>query len=144
MRASDQIFSLAATIREYGNALVLKMLEEQGVRDLLPAHGAVLYALFTYGPLQMNVLAELIGRKKNTITSLVSTLGERGYCVREQSEDDGRVHRIRLTEKGESLRTIHAEISERVVSLAWEGISTKERESCAATLQKVIANLERE
>lgn len=103
-QSTDAVIALAAAVREQANAFLLRALAERGVTDLLPAHGAVLHALFRQGPLSMSALAEAIDRRKNTVTGLIKTLEERGYCRREPDPADARVQRIVLTARGEGLR----------------------------------------
>lgn len=141
MGAEDAIFAMAAAIREHGNALIAIALERRGVRDLLPAHGAVLQALFAENPLRMQVLARRIGRRKNTLTGLIDTLEARGYCRRERVASDGRGQWVALTDKGEAMRQTQADISEELLRIAWNGIDGSERRNCMATLRKVLQSL---
>ena len=53
------VIALIASIREQANLFLVRALSERGITDLLPAHGAVLNALFQRSPVQMNELAEL-------------------------------------------------------------------------------------
>ena len=76
-QSTDAVIALAAAVREQANAFLLRALAERGVTDLLPAHGAVLHALFRQGPLSMSALAEAIDRRKNTVTGLIKTLNSR-------------------------------------------------------------------
>lgn len=138
---ADSIIALAASIREQANGVILKALAERGVTDLLPAHGTVLHALFQQGPLPMGALARAIDRKKNTVTGLINTLEQRGYCRREPDPQDARVQRIALTARGESLRAVQAEISESLLRALWEGVSESEKEVCIRSLRKILHNL---
>ena len=81
----DDIIDLLSRIRERANQYICDELARRGITDLLPAHGAVLHALFKESPQPMSTLARRIGRKKNTVTGLVDTLQERGYCRRRPS-----------------------------------------------------------
>ncbi len=137
----DLIIFLAAAIRGQANVLILNSLAERGITDILPAHGAVLNALFERGPLQMNELAESIGRKKNTVTGLINTLEDRGYCRREPDPDDARAQLIVLTEKGESMRRVQHEVSADLLRKAWGGVSGQEQISCIQSLETVLHNL---
>lgn len=138
---AGSIVYLAASVREQANTLILKLLAGYGVGDLLPSHGAVMKALFERNPCQMGELADMTGRKKNTVTSLVSTLEERGYCRREASSQDARVQLVFLTDKGESLRQIQESVSEEILLRAWEGIDERDKDCCVATLTRVLENL---
>lgn len=138
---TDSIIALAAAIREQANALLIGALSKRGILDLLPAHGAVLHALFQQCPLPMGTLAEAIGRKKNTVTGLINTLEERGYCRRKSAPQDARMQMIVLTDKGEKLREIQAEISKELLQKTWKGFSEQEKNSCIHSLRKVLDNL---
>lgn len=136
------IFSLVSTIRDKVNILIAQALAEQGINDILPAHGAVLHALFMENPLSMGALATAIKRKKNTVTSLINTLEARGYCQRLTDPNDARVQLISLTPKAESLRKIQAAISTQLLETAWKNISAEEVTGCIRTLQSLLFNLE--
>jgi len=140
----NSVFALAAAIREQANSFIAGSLAARGITDLLPAHGAVLNALFQQSPLQMSTLAEAIGRKKNTVTSLINTLEERGYCRREPDPQDARAQLIALTAKGEAMRDIQAGISGELLRKAWSGLSEKETKACVRTLLRVLSNLKQE
>ena len=140
--SSDAIIALAALIREQANTYIVNALSSHGVDDLLPAHGAVLHALFEAGPLKMNELAERIKRKKNTVTGLISTLESRGYCRRETDPHDARAQVVLLTEKGESMRRIQHAISVDLLRLVWGDVGEAEKAACVKTLEKVLRNLQ--
>ncbi len=141
MLSEDAILAVCAAIRDRGNAVITAELERDGVRDLLPAHGSVLQALFKENPLRMQDLARRICRRKNTLTGLIDTLEARGYCRREKVASDGRGQWVALTDKGESMRQIQADISRNLLQIAWNGIDEHERLQCMETLRKVLMNL---
>lgn len=138
---SGSIIALASSIREQANEFIIEALAGRGVTDVLPAHGMVLNALFQRGPLQMSALAKAIGRKKNTVTSLINTLAERGYCRREQDPQDARAQFVALTDKGEALRAVQDEISAELLELVWRNIDESEMEACVTTLKSILHNL---
>ena len=135
------IIALAAAIREQANTLILRSLSERGITDILPAHGAVLHALFKQSPMQMNELAEHIGRKKNTVTGLITTLEDRGYCRRESDPQDARAQLVFLTEKGEAMRQVQDEVSVELLQKIWTGIDTRKQKMCVQCLEKILYNL---
>ena len=110
----DAIVSLISTVREHANAYIAAALAERGVKDILPAHGSVLYALLGHSPMQMSELATRIHRKKNTVTGLISTLERNGYCRREADPKDARAQLIYITEKTEALAPLMDEISQEL------------------------------
>lgn len=139
---STALFALASAVRGQANAHITEVLARHGITDILPAHGAVLHCLAQESPLQMSELAKRIDRKKNTITSVVRTLEERGYCKREICPNDARAQRVSLTEKGKKLVTIQENISPTILEKAWKGIPEEERNTCIQILAKVLHNLE--
>ncbi len=138
------IIALCAAVREQANAFILNTLAERGIADILPAHGAVLNALFKKSPLQMNELAENIGRKKNTVTGLIATLEERGYCRREPAPKDARAQLIFLTEKGEAMRRIQDEVSSELLRKAWGTMGEQEQTACVRGLETILRNLQQD
>lgn len=137
------LIALTAAIRERANECILNALAERGVEDILPAHGAVLHALFERSPLQMSALAERIGRKKNTVTGLIATLEDRGYCRREPDPRDARAQLVLLTEKGEAMRRIQEEVSAELLQKAWGVMGEEEQAACMRSLETVLHNLNR-
>lgn len=135
------IIALAAAIREQANTLILRSLSERGITDILPAHGAVLHALFKQSPMQMNELAEHIGRKKNTVTGLITTLEDRGYCRREPDPQDARAQLVFLTEKGEAMRQVQDEVSVELLQKIWTDIDTRKQKMCIQCLETILYNL---
>ena len=139
---TGSIIVLAALIRERANARISEALAGFGVTDILPAHGAVLRALFQRGSMPMSALASAIGRKKNTVTSLINTLEALGYCRREAHGQDARVQLVALTDKGEAMRDIQAKVSAELLHRVWAGIPEREGRACIETLRAVLRNLE--
>ena len=135
------IIAMVAAIREQANTLILSSLSDRGITDILPAHGAVLHALFKQNPMQMSELAEHIGRKKNTVTGLITTLEDRGYCRREPDPQDARAQLVFLTEKGEAMRQVQDEVSVELLQKIWTGIDTQKQKMCIQCLETIHYNL---
>ena len=141
LTGSDAVLALAAAIRKRGNVFISKALKRRGITDILPAHGAVLHALFAAGALRMQDIALRIGKRNNTVTGLINTLAARGYCRRETDKRDGRAQMISLTEKGERLRQVYEDISRDLRQRMWVGIPAEDRDACADTLEAILRNL---
>ena len=139
----DDIIDLLSRIREQANQHICDELARRGITDLRPAHGAVLHALFEESPQPMSTLARRIGRKKNTVTGLVDTLQERGYCLRRPSAQDARVQLVSLSDRGEALRQIQADISTALHRRIWQDIPPADQTACMAVLDSVLRNLAR-
>ena len=65
---TDRVISLISRVRELANKLIADQLDQRGVTGIVSSHGDILVQLYRNGPLPMNRLASLIGRKKNTLT----------------------------------------------------------------------------
>lgn len=141
---TGSIIALVSAIREQANTFILTSLAEKGIEDLLTAHGAVLNALFQKNPMLMSELAKRIGRKKNTVTGLINTLEDRGYCRREQDPDDARAQRILLTDKGESMRRVQRDVSDELLRKTWGNMKEQERAACVQSLATILQNLEQD
>lgn len=139
----DDIIDLLSRIREQANQYICDELARRGITDLLPAHGAVLHALFEESPQTMSTLARRIGRKKNTVTGLVDTLQERGYCQRRPSTQDARVQLVSLSDRGEALRHVQTDISTALHHRLWQDIPPADQAACMAVLDSLLRNLAR-
>lgn len=105
---------LAGLFRTRSNEFFIAELQRRGIEDLVPAHGDLFTHLFGGGSLTVTELAERTGRTKSTVSVLAGKLEKAGYLLREPDPRDARVLRLRLTEKGEALDKVFAEISEEL------------------------------
>lgn len=105
---------LAGLFRTRSNEFFVAQLHSRGIEDLVPAHGDLFTHLFGGRSLTVTELAERTGRTKSTVSTLAGKLEKAGYLLRESDPGDARLLRLRLTEKGESLDRVFAEISEEL------------------------------
>ena len=75
------------------------------------------------------------------MTSLIATLEDRGYCLRQTDPTDARVQLVFLSSRGEALRGIQASISEDLLRRAWAGVAPPDKTACMHVLESVLANL---
>jgi DNA-binding MarR family transcriptional regulator len=141
MKRNDT-FSLIAHARGAANDYLTRQLNSHGITGLVPTHGGILWALGRNGQMTMRELAEEIRRNKSTVTALVSKLEVQGYVERFPSGEDSRVTLVRLSEKGEDLRSIFGTISDTLMETGLKGISEEELESFRETLKRIITNFD--
>lgn len=134
MTATLSIFSNAAKLRALGNAFVIDSLEKVGLKGIVPSHGDLLKQLFDKKVCSMTELARSIGRTKSTVTVLVEKLEREGYVCRVPNESDSRGVLVQLTEKGLALKPVFEGISDGLVALVSQKLSTEE----AAILDKLL------
>ncbi len=129
------ILNYASRLREAGNAFILDELEKVGLKDIAPSHGIVMHLLFEAGELNMSELALRARRTKSTLTTLVTKLEKSGYVERLPDPTDSRGVKVRLTDKGKSLKPAFIAISDGLQNL----ILSKLTEDEAAQLEKLLA-----
>ena len=80
--------------------LEIRMSELTHGTDRLPYITILYMDLIGFNPgITSSQIAEMLGVTKATVTSTVNRLVEKGYVVRERSEDDGRVRNLRLSDR---------------------------------------------
>jgi DNA-binding MarR family transcriptional regulator len=139
--STEAIIHLAAQVRERANALIVSELERRGAAGLAPSHGAILAQLYRQGPLPMTRLARLIGRKKNTLTSLIAKLEALGYVASQPDPGDSRVRLIAPTAKALAFRRDFEEISRLLLDKAWGDMPRDQRQALVRGLEQVANNL---
>ncbi|RAX48308.1 MarR family transcriptional regulator [Arthrobacter sp. AQ5-05] len=99
----------------------------------------LLLALWVNGPLSPNEVARLAGMSKAAVSSLVTTLLNKGLLLREASPIDGRSVILHLTQAGTAdIRTAFQAQNERE-SLWAEALTQVEQETLVGLLEKVMA-----
>jgi MarR family transcriptional regulator, organic hydroperoxide resistance regulator len=138
---TDHVIDLVSRIREQAHARITTALARRGHAGLVPSHGSILARLYEQGPQPMGALAQAIGRRKNTVTSLVRKLEAAGYARRLNDPTDSRISLVALTEKGQAFRADFEAISTALLATVWGGMATSRRESLVAGLEEILANL---
>ncbi|WP_315900465.1 MarR family transcriptional regulator [Neobacillus bataviensis] len=130
--------SMVGKIRDAVNNLILTELNKQGVNGIAPSHGDILVCLYEKNRLSVKELAEKIHRTQPTVTVLIDKLQKLGYVERIKSWEDSRVTLIKLTEKGVQLEPIFHEISEKLNSVIYGGLTDTEKEQVEHLLEIIL------
>jgi DNA-binding MarR family transcriptional regulator len=138
---TDHVVALISRVREAANGLLCSEMARLGHTGLSPSHGGILGLLYERGPVPMGELAEGIGRKKNTVTTLVRTLVEAGYVSRKVSPLDSRVSIVSLTPKGHAFRADFEAISRSLLDTTWGDMEPGRRQDVVAALERMLGNL---
>ena len=133
--------NLISRIRHGLHKFLKTELDRAGLPGLVPSHGLILGCLYTEDQLPMNRIAQLIGRRKSTLTVLADKLERRGYIQREASAEDNRVRRVSLTAKGEEARAAFENISHAMHEKLWQGFSEEEKAQTMRLLHRMSDNL---
>lgn len=129
--------SLISRIHENSSRFLIKELEEEGIKGIVPSHGEILKILFDEQTCTMAELAKRIHRTKPTVTILVNKLIDYGYVVKERSPNDGRVMNIILTQKGLDLKPTVIKISKKMNDLVYNNLTDCDAEWLEETLQNI-------
>ncbi|WP_328052953.1 MarR family transcriptional regulator [Neobacillus cucumis] len=130
--------SMVGKIRDVVNNLILSELNKHGVDGIAPSHGDILVCLYKKNGLSVKELAEKIHRTQPTVTVLVDKLQKLNYVERVKSWEDSRVTLINLTEKGKQLEPIFSEVSEKLNTVIYGGLTKTEKEQLEYLLEIVL------
>ncbi|WP_339283636.1 MarR family transcriptional regulator [Paenibacillus sp. FSL R5-0486] len=139
MKTRDAI-SLISKIKEKVNRFILAEMAEQGIQDLATSHGDIIYALYNNHRMTMAEIAKKIGKDKSTVTALVDKLVLTGYVVKERDATDSRVVHVALTAKGEQLKPVFEEISQRMLNVFYADVTEAEKKELLRILMKIHSN----
>ena len=107
--------------------LEIRMSELTHGIDRLPYITILYMDMIGFNPgITSSQIAERLGVTKATVTSTVNRLVEKGYVVRERSEDDGRVRPLRLSERTREDYEREGRMMARVASRLCEEFSEEE------------------
>ena len=90
---------------------------------------------------QLQQLADLMKKDKNSVTQLIDAIERKGFVVRQQNAQDRRSNTIVLTEKAMGLRDEAKQKGISILDEMLDGISEEELHSFLATLQKLNDNM---
>ncbi|WP_328051133.1 MarR family transcriptional regulator [Neobacillus cucumis] len=130
--------SMVGKIRDAVNNVILSELGQHGVNGIAPSHGDILVCLYDKNGLSVKELAEKIHRTQPTVTVLIDKLQKLGYVERIKSWEDSRVTLIKLTKKGVQLEPIFREISDKINSVIYGGLTDTEKEQLEHLLERIL------
>lgn len=142
VRRGNFLYTLNS-IRQRLFAYLESELARQGIRGITPSHGDILHILYKKGPLHLRDLTELSLKDKSTLTTVISRLEENGYVTRVRDDNDKRLVNIRFTEKAETIKPALQEISEKMNSQLFEGLSEEEKNTLFNLMSRISHNAEK-
>ena len=139
MKTRDAV-SLISKIKEKTTRFILNEMAAQGITDLATSHGDIIYALYNHQRLTMAEIAKTIRKDKSTVTALVDKLVRTGYVAKERDEADSRIVHVALTTKGEALKPIFEDISQRLLDTFYANVTDDEKQELLRILIKIQDN----
>ncbi|MFU0831898.1 MAG: hypothetical protein ACFWUC_03025 [Oscillospiraceae bacterium] len=140
----DNTANLIAKLNFKMQQFIIKRLDDQGIRGIVPSHGGILLSLLQYQSLTMNELAKKISKDPSTVTCLVKKLTALGYTKITKDMFDKRANRVSLTDKGLELVDVIKQVSEKLYQRQYLGFSEDEIAAFRALVEKMTANFEQD
>ncbi len=137
---TDSILYLLTRIQEKAVQFISTEIRKEKIAGIIPIHGEILLALNTYGQLSMKRIAEIINRKKSTVTTLVQKLINLGYVEKKQNKEDNRSYLISLTVEGKALSDVLRHFTKKAIQRIYKDMPVAERKRLVASLKKINDN----
>lgn len=116
-------------------------LAKEGIKDIAPSFGDILFVLDLKGTISQQELAKHTMKDKSTISSVINKLETAGYITKEKATDDARFTNLTLTPKAKKLRPLLFGISRKMNAKLFEKINEQEKATLFKLIGKVYNNL---
>ena len=113
----------------------------QGGLGLSRQEGFAVNALGRSGPATMGAVAEKLGCSMSALTAIIDRLVAQGIVRRDRSDEDRRIVRIALTQKGENLYGQHLQTQLDLSREMLSRLSGPEQDALIEILHKIVAGL---
>ena len=117
--------------------------EEMADMELKSGHVSCLHYLHELGPMTAKELCEVCDEDKANISRSMEYLEKNGYLCPDPEEKGCYKRRYILTEKGTEAANLLDEKIGRVLAIAGQGVSEKDRSVMYASLSKICTNLQK-
>ena len=141
MNAPDEVLEIIHSVMHVFRARQHR-LAEAGGSELALMEGRVLAFFAQHPGATQRELVEHSGRDKGQIARLIGSLKERGLLLAHVDENDRRVARLQLTERGVDVHRGLSLQRRRLAKAAVAGMTDEQRRELVALLQQVRVNLE--
>ena len=138
---AHKVFRKILTIQELmGFHRHQKMAKGGPMSDPTKGRGRILALLKLKDGIATREMAQILGIRVSSLNEVLAKMEKDGYIERVQSEEDGRVMLVSLTDKGREEEQPQTRFHDRMFA----GMSDEELASLGALLDRVIANIESE
>jgi len=142
MQVDETNFLYALTnIRQRLFTFLKRELEKEGIPEVAPSFGDILFVLDQKGPITLQELARHTIKDKSTISSVIHKLEQHGYIVKERDASDARYTNLSLTAKARSLKPALIRISGNMNAKIFQGLSREEKQCLFEVLGKISENV---
>lgn len=110
--------------------------------DLNRAQSGILFALHQEDSMSQKELAKCLNVTPPSITSMIKKMEQEGYITRKADEQDQRVMRLTLAQKGKDCIAYVIKTAEKLEEIVFEGMSAEEKMLFRRLLMQILENLE--
>lgn len=139
----DLGFEIALTSSAY-RAAGQKTLKSHGVDNITREQFGILLVLSLGDGLYQTQIANILGKDRPNITRMIDVLETNGYIRREKDENNRRILKVFLTDKGRKKAEIVKPLKDRMNDAQYRGMSDEEIFTLVSLLRRVRKNIEEE
>jgi DNA-binding MarR family transcriptional regulator len=139
MDKKNIVLDTVEMISQLMGELESKAFEQEGFSDITMNQMLYLEAVARLGQPAFHDIAEDLGVTRPSVSGIIKKLIKMGYLAKLQSEQDGRVYYIHLTEKGRRFNDLHSEVHQILARRITENLDPFEIEELADLLAKITA-----
>ncbi len=133
---------LISQIKQLQGRVFQRLLTESGVEEFNGPQGRILYVLWQQDGVPIAKLVRETGLAKSTLTAMLSRMEASGLITRCPGQQDGRQVIVKLTPRARGLEEKYDQVSERMNSLFYQGMTQADADALDALLDRVLANLQ--
>ena len=133
---------LITKIKQLGDRIFQRILNEKGVDAFNGPQGRILYTLWQEDGVPIKTISDKCGLAITTLTTMLERMEKQELIHRQPDEKDKRKTLIVLTEKARGLESDYHAVSDQMGRLYYKGFSASEIEQFEAFLERIRDNLE--
>jgi DNA-binding MarR family transcriptional regulator len=133
---------LISQIKQLQGRVFQRLLTESGIEEFNGPQGRILYVLWQQDGVPIAKLVRETGLAKSTLTAMLSRMEASGLVTRCPGQQDGRQVIVKLTPRARGLEEKYDQVSERMNSLFYQGMTQADADALDALLDRVLANLQ--
>jgi len=128
-------------IRQRLFAYLESEMSKENIDDITPSYGEVLYMLQRKGTVNLSDITRMSHKDKSTITGVINQLEKNGYIIKKRDSEDKRFVYIEPTDKSKKVQPALRNISEKMNSRLFKGLSEEEKETLFKLISKISENV---
>ncbi len=133
---------LVTKIKQLGDRIFEKVLNEKGIDAFNGAQGRILYVLWQEDGVPIKTVSDTCGLALTSLTTMLERMEGQGLIRREPDSRDRRKTLLYLTEKAKALRSDYDAVSEQMGALYYRDFTEAEIRQFEEYLQRIQRNLE--